>query len=99
MVLLLGATLTKAAMVVTLFTSGGSSGDDIYNTTTFTYTNLQGTPTFNGGNLNASATLTSNSIAAASGSFTVTWTPIGATNLNNVSTWTFVNTNTIQTNK
>lgn len=97
MVLLLGATLTKAAMVVTLFTSGGSSGDDIYSTTTFTYTNLQGTPTFNGGNLNASATLTSNSIAAASGSFTVTWTPIGATNLNNVSTWTFVNTNTIQT--
>ena len=90
--LVMGVSATRAAVVVSL-----NNGDDSQSSTTFTYSNLQTTPTFNGGALDAETTLTENSLSGASGSLTVTWTPISATNINNAATWTFGNVGAIST--
>ncbi|VGO23532.1 sulfatase-like hydrolase/transferase [Pontiella sulfatireligans] len=82
--LAMGASVTHAAMVVAL-----GNGDDTQMSTTFTFSNLEATSAFNGGALNSVATLGENTISGASGSFTVTWTAIGASNINDAATWTF----------
>ncbi len=84
--------VAQAAIEVTL-----GDGDDSQSTNVFTYSNLSGTPSFNGGALDSIVTLGSNSLSGASGQFTVTWRPIEGTNSNDGLTWSFGSIGTIGT--
>jgi hypothetical protein len=80
--LMMGMATASASMVVDL--NGGLDGSS----TLFTYGNLNGTATFDGGVLNNAADLDSinNSVSGASGSFTVTWTAVNEADGSN---WVF----------
>lgn len=79
--LLLGAVGANAAMRVDLLEGSGDNGG-----TTFIFSNLNSTATFDGGAYNGSTALINNTVSGASGSIAVTWTPTTAAN---ASAWDF----------
>ena len=82
-VLMIGAMAANAAVVVNL---ANGTGNDIAQTT-FTYSNLNSTVTFDSGTMKTSATLApGGTLAGASGSLAVTWT---ATTVMNALNWSF----------
>ena len=77
--------LQVQAAVVLDFNLNGANATN----TVFTYDNLASTPTVNGGALNNTFTVVSNSMVGASGSFAVSWTAKNNSVPEDASTWSF----------